>query len=123
LLELAWEVTQHVSDGAARSSRLPWPSILALVYPASAFGYALSRASNWQVAFAYAVANLGDKAAERFDLVNGLRDAIHSGQLHLMFQPQVEVATEEIIGVEALVRGVGKTSPVFRTTDTSHSDN
>lgn len=45
-----------------------------------------------------------DKAAERFELVNGLREAIHSGQLHLMFQPQVQVATEEIIGVETLVR-------------------
>ncbi len=47
---------------------------------------------------------LNDKAAARFDLVNGLREAIHSGQLHLMFQPQIEVATERIIGVETLVR-------------------
>jgi diguanylate cyclase (GGDEF)-like protein len=47
---------------------------------------------------------MNDKAAERFDLVNGLREAIHSGQLRLMFQPQIQVATEEIIGVETLVR-------------------
>jgi diguanylate cyclase (GGDEF)-like protein len=45
-----------------------------------------------------------EKAAERFELVNGLREAIHSGQLFLMFQPQIQVATEEIIGVETLVR-------------------
>jgi len=45
-----------------------------------------------------------DKAAERFQLVNELREAIHMGQLHLMFQPQIQVATEEIIGVETLVR-------------------
>lgn len=47
---------------------------------------------------------MSDKATERFELVNGLREAIHSGQLHLMFQPQIQVATEEIIGVETLVR-------------------
>src|SRR5690606_11500827 len=34
----------------------------------------------------------------------GLREAVHSGQLQLMFQPQVDVAREEIVGVETLVR-------------------
>jgi diguanylate cyclase (GGDEF)-like protein len=48
--------------------------------------------------------SMNDKASERFDLVNGLRDAIHSGHLVLSFQPQVQVATEEIVGVETLVR-------------------
>ena len=33
-----------------------------------------------------------------------LRDAITSGQLFLMYQPQVDVDTGHIIGVEALVR-------------------
>jgi len=47
---------------------------------------------------------MNDKAAERFDLVNGLREAIHSGQLVLMFQPQIQVASEEVVGVETLVR-------------------
>jgi diguanylate cyclase (GGDEF)-like protein len=47
---------------------------------------------------------MNDKAAERFDLVNGLRDAIHDGQLVLAFQPQIQVATEEIVGLETLVR-------------------
>lgn len=47
---------------------------------------------------------MNDKAAERFDLVNGLRDAIRDGQLVLAFQPQIQVATEEIIGLETLVR-------------------
>ncbi|MFO0688121.1 MAG: EAL domain-containing protein [Myxococcota bacterium] len=47
---------------------------------------------------------MNDKSAERFELVSGLREAVHSGQLQLMFQPQVDVATEEIIGVETLVR-------------------
>lgn len=48
--------------------------------------------------------DMNDKAVERFNLVNGLREAIHSGQLHLVFQPQIQAATEEIVGVETLVR-------------------
>ncbi|MEM7410997.1 MAG: EAL domain-containing protein [Myxococcota bacterium] len=47
---------------------------------------------------------MNEAATERFELVNGLREAIHGGQLLLMFQPQVNVVTEEIIGVETLVR-------------------
>ena len=47
---------------------------------------------------------MNDKAAERFELVNGLREAIHGGQLMVMFQPQVAVATEELVGFETLVR-------------------
>jgi diguanylate cyclase (GGDEF)-like protein len=47
---------------------------------------------------------MNDRAAERFELVNGLRDAIHNGQLELAFQPQIQVATEEIVGLETLVR-------------------
>lgn len=49
-------------------------------------------------------AELNEKAAERFELVNGLRNAVLSGQLFLEFQPQIEVATETIVGVETLVR-------------------
>ncbi|MCR9092968.1 MAG: EAL domain-containing protein [bacterium] len=47
---------------------------------------------------------LNEKAAERFEMVNGLRQAVLSGQLFLEFQPQIEVATESIVGVETLVR-------------------
>lgn len=47
---------------------------------------------------------MNERSAERFELVAGLREAIHSGQLQLMFQPQIDVATEQIIGVETLVR-------------------
>jgi diguanylate cyclase (GGDEF)-like protein len=45
-----------------------------------------------------------DKAAERFQLVNGLREAIHSGDLVLQFQPQVDMIREKIIAAETLVR-------------------
>lgn len=47
---------------------------------------------------------MNDKAVARFNLVNGLREAIHDGQLLLMYQPQIQAATEEIFGVETLVR-------------------
>ena len=47
---------------------------------------------------------MNEKSIERFELVSGLREAVHSGQLQLMYQPQVCAATEEIIGVETLVR-------------------
>jgi diguanylate cyclase (GGDEF)-like protein len=47
---------------------------------------------------------MNDAPSERFEMVNGLREAIRSGQLVLMFQPQIEVATEEIVGAETLVR-------------------
>jgi diguanylate cyclase (GGDEF)-like protein len=47
---------------------------------------------------------MNERSAERFELVSGLREAIHSGQLQLMFQPQIDVATEKIVGVETLVR-------------------
>jgi len=47
---------------------------------------------------------MNERSVERFELVSGLREAVHSGQLQLMFQPQVNAATEEIVGVETLVR-------------------
>jgi len=47
---------------------------------------------------------LNDRAAARFDLVNGLREAIRDGNLELELQPQVDVATEEIIAAETLLR-------------------
>ena len=42
--------------------------------------------------------------AERFRLVNGLRDAVASGHLLLHFQPQVELVSGELVGAEALLR-------------------
>jgi EAL domain-containing protein (putative c-di-GMP-specific phosphodiesterase class I) len=47
---------------------------------------------------------MNERSIERFELVSGLREAVHSGQLQLMFQPQVNAVTEEIVGVETLVR-------------------
>jgi diguanylate cyclase (GGDEF)-like protein len=43
-------------------------------------------------------------SAERLQLLGELRAAIHSGQLVLHYQPKVEVGSDRVLGVEALVR-------------------
>lgn len=43
-------------------------------------------------------------ALAKTNLESRLRKAIHSGELQLAYQPQVNLATEEITGVEALLR-------------------
>ncbi len=42
--------------------------------------------------------------SERLALKNGLREALGGGQLFLEYQPQIELATQRIVGVEALIR-------------------
>jgi diguanylate cyclase (GGDEF)-like protein len=41
---------------------------------------------------------------ERLALKNGLREALGAGQLFLEYQPQVDLVTRTIVGVEALIR-------------------
>lgn len=62
-------------------------------------------------------AEMSEKSVERFELVSGLREAVHSGQLQLMFQPQVNAATEEVVGVETLVRWHHPTRGVVSPSD------
>ena len=45
-----------------------------------------------------------ERAVARLHMENGLRHAAERGELRLHFQPEVSVATGEIVGVEALVR-------------------
>jgi diguanylate cyclase (GGDEF)-like protein len=42
--------------------------------------------------------------SERLALKNGLRDALAQGQLFLEYQPQIDLATRRVVGVEALLR-------------------
>jgi diguanylate cyclase (GGDEF)-like protein len=42
--------------------------------------------------------------SERLALKNGLREALAGGQLFLEYQPQVDLPTRRIVGVEALIR-------------------
>ncbi|MDJ0789758.1 MAG: EAL domain-containing protein [Myxococcota bacterium] len=48
--------------------------------------------------------HLRDMASERFELINGLREAIHGGDLALVYQPQIDVNDQRIVAFEALVR-------------------
>jgi diguanylate cyclase (GGDEF)-like protein len=74
----------------------------ALISHADAAMYHSKSAGRDHVSFFQSQMN--DRAVERFSLVNGLREAIREGGLHLDFQPQIDVATETIAGAEALVR-------------------
>jgi diguanylate cyclase (GGDEF)-like protein len=47
---------------------------------------------------------LNAKAGEWLDLENALHTAITDGQLVVYYQPKVHIATEKVVGVEALVR-------------------
>ncbi len=49
-------------------------------------------------------AELGRRATERLNLEAGLRRALDQGEFILHYQPQIDLRTEEVVGVEALIR-------------------
>lgn len=59
---------------------------------------------------------MNKKIIDRLDLENDLRHAIEKEEFVLYYQPQIDIATGEIIGVEALIRwnrkGVGLVPPL-----------
>jgi EAL domain-containing protein (putative c-di-GMP-specific phosphodiesterase class I) len=48
--------------------------------------------------------DLSIQMVERLNLESGLRLAIERQELYLVYQPQMDIATEKIVGVEALLR-------------------
>lgn len=54
--------------------------------------------------FLFYTAAMNTMIRERMEIENGLRHAIERGELVLHYQPQVNIASGEITGVEALVR-------------------
>jgi diguanylate cyclase (GGDEF)-like protein/PAS domain S-box-containing protein len=67
----------------------------AAMYDAKAHGRA-----GWRVFDA----SLAKESAERLELTNELRDALRQDQLAVHYQPVVELATGQLIGIEALLR-------------------
>ncbi len=54
--------------------------------------------------FRYFEDEMNEKLITRKQLENDLRNAISRDELHLHFQPQIDLETNEIVGVEALLR-------------------
>ena len=54
--------------------------------------------------YAFFEASMSDQTMERIDLENDLRRAIERGELRLHYQPLIDLATDRIVGFEALVR-------------------
>jgi diguanylate cyclase (GGDEF)-like protein/PAS domain S-box-containing protein len=48
--------------------------------------------------------SLGDGAVERLEVERDLRTALDTGQIQVHYQPQVELGTGRVVGLEALVR-------------------
>ncbi|MEY8877822.1 MAG: putative bifunctional diguanylate cyclase/phosphodiesterase, partial [Leptothrix sp. (in: b-proteobacteria)] len=60
---------------------------------------------NWQ----YFSAELNARVTERHQLEHDLRHAMERGELQLHYQPELEIATGRIVGVEALLRWIHPT--------------
>ena len=54
--------------------------------------------------FRFFTGDMNDQVAERLTLENGLRQALAKEELFLMYQPQMDLATGKITGMEALLR-------------------
>jgi len=54
--------------------------------------------------YQFFTANMDEQALERLSLENALRMATHNGELFLMYQPQVDVLSGNVMGMEALLR-------------------
>jgi diguanylate cyclase (GGDEF)-like protein/PAS domain S-box-containing protein len=68
-------------------------------------GVALDRAKTaGRNSYAVCAREHGDPDPHGFELETALRHAIHRDELHLVYQPQVDMSTGRIVGVEALLR-------------------
>ena len=56
--------------------------------------------------FQFYASTMNERATERLEIEAGLRRALIDGEFVLHYQPQVDLLTNEIVGVEALIRWV-----------------
>ena len=65
---------------------------------------AMYQAKSKRSGFEYFSEEMNDFAHEQLQLENGLRQALEKGELLLMYQPKVDLKTNRVVGLEALVR-------------------
>lgn len=70
---------------------------------------AMYQAKSKQSGFEYFSEELNVLAHEQLQIENGLKQALDRKELLLMYQPKIDMRTNEVVGLEALVRWVTKT--------------
>jgi diguanylate cyclase (GGDEF)-like protein/PAS domain S-box-containing protein len=77
---------------------------------------ALHNAKTSRLPFLFYNATMNARAAEKLSLENRLRQALDLGQFVLHYQPKIDLSTQKMVGLEALIRwnepGVGLIPPV-----------
>jgi diguanylate cyclase (GGDEF)-like protein len=69
---------------------------------------AMYQAKSKQSGFEYFSEEMNALAHEQLQLENGLRQALEAKELLLMYQPKLDLRTNQVVGLEALVRWVTK---------------
>ena len=69
---------------------------------------AMYQAKSKQSGFEYFSEEMNVLAHEQLQIENGLRQALDRKELLLMYQPKIDIRTNEVVGLEALVRWVTK---------------
>lgn len=65
---------------------------------------AMYQAKSKRSGFEYFSEDMNELAHEQLQIENGLRQALEKGELLLMYQPKVDLRTNQVVGLEALVR-------------------
>ncbi len=69
---------------------------------------AMYQAKSKQSGFEYFSEDMNALAHEQLQIENGLRQALEAKELMLMYQPKLDLRTNQVVGLEALVRWVTK---------------
>ena len=74
---------------------------------------AMYQAKSKQSGFEYFSEEMNTLAHEQLQMENGLRQALEAKELLLMYQPKLDLRTNQVVGLEALVRWVTKTGKMI----------